>query len=69
MHLWLVTTFTRIPNIPQLEAIWELLPYHISVVHVANVALRRHAATIPLLLGGMPAAEPTVPQYFISSRF
>jgi hypothetical protein len=53
-------------ELSELEAIWELLPYHISVVHVANVALAQAAASAP---PPSVEAEPSVPAYLISSRF
>jgi hypothetical protein len=56
-------------ELSELAAIWELLPYHVSVVKVANLALTRHVAAIPLPPGPMPGAAPAVSQYFISSRF
>jgi hypothetical protein len=58
-------------ELSELEAIWELLPYHISVVHVANYALSQRATAVPVPLqpGLMPAADSTVSQYLISSRF
>jgi hypothetical protein len=53
-------------ELSELDAIWELLPYHISVVNVAKIALAKAAATVPV---PPPAQDPAVSQYFISSRF
>jgi hypothetical protein len=53
-------------ELPYLEAIWAMLPYHVSVVHVANFALTNASATVPVQA---PARDPAVPEYIISSRF
>jgi hypothetical protein len=51
-------------ELSQLEDIWELFPYHVSVVKVANLALTQRGATLPV-----PTQQRSVSEYLISSRF
>ena len=53
-------------ELSELAAIWELLPYHVSVVHVVNLALTNASSA---MTPASPEQDPAVSQYFISSRF
>lgn len=52
-------------NRTPLEDYWEALGFLCDVVHVTNEAVQ---PLLPLRPGGRPAADASVPQYFISSR-